>query len=163
MPFDAFMKIKDIPGESTDDKHKEWLELESYSFGNTQQGSGNTSAVGGESGGRVNWQDFHFATVFSKASPKLVKACCDGQHIGEINVELCRATGEKSKFIEYKFTECFITGVQTGGGRGGGDRPVDQVSFRYGKVEVIYTEYGNDGKKKGDVKAHWDLRINKGG
>jgi len=25
MPFDAFLKIATIPGESTDDKHKDWI------------------------------------------------------------------------------------------------------------------------------------------
>ena len=27
MAFDAFIKIDGIPGESTDEKHKEWIEV----------------------------------------------------------------------------------------------------------------------------------------
>ncbi|WP_353327541.1 type VI secretion system tube protein Hcp, partial [Chitiniphilus shinanonensis] len=27
MAFDAFIKIDGIPGESTDDKHKDWIEI----------------------------------------------------------------------------------------------------------------------------------------
>ncbi len=27
MAFDAFIKIGDIPGESTDDKHKDWIQI----------------------------------------------------------------------------------------------------------------------------------------
>jgi hypothetical protein len=28
--FDSFLKIDGIPGESTDDKHKDWIEVISY-------------------------------------------------------------------------------------------------------------------------------------
>jgi len=31
MAVDVFLKIDGIPGESTDDKHKEWIEILSYS------------------------------------------------------------------------------------------------------------------------------------
>ena len=27
MAFDAFLKVDGIPGESTDDKHKDWIEI----------------------------------------------------------------------------------------------------------------------------------------
>ncbi|MBP8214834.1 MAG: type VI secretion system tube protein Hcp, partial [Propionivibrio sp.] len=30
MAFDTFIKIDGIPGESSDDKHKEWIEIVSY-------------------------------------------------------------------------------------------------------------------------------------
>ena len=33
MAFDAFLKIDGIPGESTDDKHKDWIEVLSFDFG----------------------------------------------------------------------------------------------------------------------------------
>ena len=35
MAFDAFLKIDGIPGESTDDKHKDWIEILSFDFGMT--------------------------------------------------------------------------------------------------------------------------------
>jgi hypothetical protein len=33
MAFDAFLKIDGIPGESTDDKHKDWIEILSFAHG----------------------------------------------------------------------------------------------------------------------------------
>ena len=30
MAFDGFIKIDGIPGESTDDKHKDWIEILSF-------------------------------------------------------------------------------------------------------------------------------------
>ena len=33
MAFDAYLKIDGIPGEALDSKHKDWIEITSYSFG----------------------------------------------------------------------------------------------------------------------------------
>ncbi len=49
MAFDAFLKLDGIPGESTDDKHKDWIELLSYNWGATQMGSATASSSGGAS------------------------------------------------------------------------------------------------------------------
>ena len=49
MAFDAFLKIATIPGESTDDKHKDWIEVLSYSWGVSQQTSGSRSSGGAAS------------------------------------------------------------------------------------------------------------------
>jgi type VI secretion system secreted protein Hcp len=113
MAFDAFIIIKGIPGESTDDKHAGWIELLSYNFGCSQSGSGQMSATGAHSGGRADFQDFSFSHIASKASPKLMLALANGTHIDEINIELCRATGDKQKFYEYKFTKCMPSGKKT--------------------------------------------------
>jgi type VI secretion system secreted protein Hcp len=162
MAFDAFIKIGDIAGESTDDKHKGWIEISSYSLGESNATAGATSGTGGFSGGRVDFSSFNFTFDLSKASPKIALACANGQVIPEIKVELCRATGKKEKFLEYKFTNCFFQSYQTGGSSGG-ERPQDSAAFAFARVDLVYTEFDDKGGKEGDVKFHWDLTANKGG
>ena len=49
MAFDCFLKIEGVPGESTDDKHGDWIELLSYSHGVSQPSSGAQSSGGARS------------------------------------------------------------------------------------------------------------------
>jgi type VI secretion system secreted protein Hcp len=165
MAFDAFLKIKTIPGESTDDKHKDWIEIMSYSWGVTQPGSGAVSSGGSRTAERCDHQDFSIVKTLDKASPKLFLACCNGEHIDEISLELCRAGGDKQRYMEYKMNDVIVSTQRPGGSAQGGESlPLEEVSFKYGKVEVTYTETDHKtGKPKGDVKAHWDLHVNKGG
>ena len=44
--FDAFLKINGIEGESQDDKHKNQIEILSYSFGASQTATGAASSGG---------------------------------------------------------------------------------------------------------------------
>jgi type VI secretion system secreted protein Hcp len=78
---------------------------------------------------------------------------------------LCRATGDKQKYMEYKLTDVLVSSVRPGGSSKGGETlPLEEVSFNYGKLEITYTQTDQKtGKPKGDVKANWDLVANKGG
>jgi len=165
MAFDCFLKIGTIPGECTDDKHKEWIEILSFSHGLSQPGSGSVSSGGARSAERCDHQDFSVVKTLDKASPKLALACCNGEHIASIKMELCRATGDKSKYMEFDLSDVIVSSARPGGSAEGGEAlPLEEVSFNYGKIEWIYTETDHKtGKPKGDVKAHWDLVTNKGG
>jgi len=165
MAFDCFLKVDGIPGESTDDKHKDWIEILSYHCGVSQPASGSSSTGGGRTAERCNHSDFSIVKALDKASPKLFLACCNGEHIPEVTVELCRAGKDKQKYMQYKMTDAIVSSVRPGGSAQGGETlPLEEVSFNYGKIELILTEIDHaTGKPKGDVKANWDLKANKGG
>ena len=165
MAFDCFLKIEGIDGECTDDAHDKWIELLSFSHGLSQPASGSASSGGGRSAERCDHQDFSVVKTLDKASPKLNLFCCNGTHIGEIKMELCRAAESKEKYMEYVMNNVIVSSVRPGGSAQGGEAlPLEEVCFNYGKIEWTYTETDHKtGKPKGDVKAHWDLTTNKGG
>ena len=81
-----------------------------------------------------------------------------------VTLELCRATGDKQKYMEYKMSDVLVSSVRPGGSSKAGETlPLEEVSFNYGKIEITYTQTDQTGKPKGDVKANWDLSANKGG
>jgi type VI secretion system secreted protein Hcp len=75
MAFDTFVKIDEIPGESTDDKHKDWMEVSSFAWAATQKTSATASSSGGASTERATFDDLTFSKTYDKASPKLALAC----------------------------------------------------------------------------------------
>ena len=156
---DYFLKIQGIEGESQDSKHKGEIDLESWSWGETQSG---THATGGGGGaGKVSMQDFHFVMKVNKASPKLLLACANGEHIKEA-VLTCRKAGkEQQEFLKLKLSDLLVSSFQTGGSGHGDIVPTDQISLNYSKIEYEYKEQKPDGSLGGAVKAGWDLKTNK--
>jgi type VI secretion system secreted protein Hcp len=162
MPGDAFLKIEGIPGESTDEKHKDQIEILSYSHGVSQMASASESTAGGKTTGRCDHQDFSIVKELDKASPLLNLFCCKGEHIKKMTLELCAATGDKSPYMRYEFENLIISSISIGGG--GGGIPTESVTFNYNKINWIYVDTDHEtGKKKGEVKKWWDLATNKGG
>lgn len=165
MAFDCFLKCDEIDGECTDDKHQKWIELLSYSHGVSQPSSGSVSSGGARSAERCDHQDFSIVKTLDKASPKLNLFCCNGKHIPTVKVELCRATENKTKYMEYIMTDVIVSSVRPGGSAQGGETlPLEEVSFNYGKITWNYIETDHKtGKPGGNVETHWDLVTNKGG
>lgn len=163
MAFDAFLKIDGIPGESTDDKHKDWIEVLSFNHGVHQPSSATASSAGGGTTERANFEDFTIVHHIDKASAKLFENSASGKHHPTVTLELCRAGGDKLKYLEIKMEEVVISGVQVGGASKAGDAfPTETVTFNFGAIKTTYTQQKRaDGTGGGNVTGGWDLRSNK--
>jgi type VI secretion system secreted protein Hcp len=157
--FDCFIKIDGIEGESADDKHTGWIEVLLYDTSISQKDSSTASSVGGASAERADFGTFNFTKELDKASPKLALACADGTHINTIVLEICRAGGDKLKFMEYKLTNCIICDVHTTGA--GGDLPFEILKISFGKIEWSYVQQKRaSGGAAGNIAAGWNLEKN---
>ncbi len=158
MAYDTFIKFDGIEGESTDARHSGWIEIQSYAFNISQSVSRTASSAGGASAERANFSHFGFTKLMDKASPVLAMACADGTHMDTIVVELCRAGGDKVRFMQYTFTNCMINGFNTSTH---GGFPEDDVHFVYGKIEWCYTRQTRaNGQPSGNMARAWSLEKN---
>jgi len=161
MAIDMYCKIDGIDGESTDDKHKDWIEVLSFDWGVSQPVSVG-SATGGRTAGRADFQDFGITKLVDKASPNLALYCASGKHISKVVVELCLAAEEKHPFMKFTLEDVVVSSVSPGGAAEAVEpRPTESVTFNYGKIEWEYTPIDQTGKKGASVKQGWDLEANK--
>lgn len=158
MACDVFLKIEGIDGECTDDAHKDWIELQSFNHGLSQQVS-SASATGGRTGGRADFQDFSVTKTVDKATPDLNLHCCNGKHIPKIEVEVCLATEDKHTFMKYEMEDVIVSSISVGGGSYD-DRPTESVTFAYGKIKWEYTPIDNTGKAGAAADRTWILEEN---
>jgi type VI secretion system secreted protein Hcp len=163
MAYDAFLKIDGIPGESLDDKHKDWIEILSYSHEMTQPSSATVSSAGGGTTERVDHGDLRITKHIDKASPKIYESLSKGAHIPNVIIEFCRAGGDKLKYLEIKMEQVIIAGARPGGTSKHEDGfPVEEIDFNYGKIKWTYTQQKRaDGTGGGNVAGGWDLVANK--
>lgn len=171
--FDYFIKIDQIPGESTDEKHKDEIEVLSYQFGMEHGDAGSSSTGGARTAGRVRHKPFQFTKVIDKASAKLLEKCCNGTHIPKAVFTAHRAQGDKQKYLQIDFTDIIVSNWKAapqpaversiaGEGGGGVMLQEESVELNYGSIKFTYTATDHKtGKAAGDVVAGWDLIANK--
>src|SRR5919107_4929280 len=135
MAVDMFLKITDVKGESKDKTHKEEIEIESFSWGATQQGA--SSHGSGAGAGKVSMQDFHFVMRNNAASPTLFLFCANGKHLKEAKLTCRKAGGKQENFLVVTMSDVLISSYQTGGS-GAGEVPMDQISLNYSKIAIEY-------------------------
>jgi type VI secretion system secreted protein Hcp len=162
MAYDAFLKIEGIPGESQDDKHKDWIEILDWKHEMTQPSSATASSAGGGTTERVDHGDVEITKHIDKASPKIWEALSKGTHIPSVVIEFCRAGGDKLKYLEIKMDQVIISNARPGGSKHDDAFPTETVSFNYGKIKWTYTQQKRaDGTGGGNVAGGWDLIGNK--
>lgn len=158
MAVDYFLKIDGVDGESLDAKHKGFIDVESFSWGATNQASAVPGGGGGA--GKVSMQDFHFVMRANSASPKLFVASASGKHIKEAVLTARKAGGDQLEFLKIKFSDILVSSYQQAGSADG-VTPNDQVSLNFSKIEVEYRSTDAKGTAGSPVRGGWDLKANK--
>jgi len=154
--IDFFLKMDGILGESKDLKHKGEIELESFSWAETNPSKPSAARGGGSGAGKVAMQDFHFVTRVNKASPLLFLACATGKHIKEAILTARKAGKGQLDYLVFKFKDLIISSYQVGGSEAAG-APMDEVSFNFASIDFEYREQKPDGTLASPVRAGWDL------
>ena len=154
-----FLKLDGISGESTDSAHKGEIDIDSWSFGVSH--SGTTSGGGGGGAGKASFEDFHFVSRISKASPALFLACASGSHIKEALLSGVRNSGigKGTDFLKYKLRDVIVTGVVQSDAADA--VPTEQFSLNFSKVEMSYTPQSASGKIERKITVGWDVKANK--
>jgi type VI secretion system secreted protein Hcp len=160
MANSMYLNIEGAKGTCLESKHKEWIEIESYSFGGSQA---STQSYGSGAGaGKVSFQDFHFTVKAGKESPVLFGFMCSGQHIGKIELHESKAGGKDPvNFVEVILTDCFVTSYQMSDSSGSPE-PTCSYSINFNTAKFKYQAQNDKGAKEGGpIEAGWDAKQNK--
>ena len=159
MAADIFAKIGDIKGESLDAKHKDEVEILSWSWGVSQSGS-ITGSGGGA--GKASFNDFNFTHHIDKASPVLLKACATGQHIKEATITARKAGKGQQEYLIIKMNDILITSVNPSGS-GDTAATAENVALQFAKVDLEYRPPKADGSLDAGLHFKYDIKGNKEG
>src|SRR5881398_2761473 len=134
MASDIFAKLGDIKGESLDSKHKDEIEVLSYSWGVANAGSMGYGSGGGE--GKAQFHDLSFTHKIDKASPVLMQACATGVHLKEATITHRKAGKGQQEFLVIKMNDVIVTAIVDAESRE--DQSAETVSLAFAKIDVSY-------------------------
>jgi len=157
MAADIFAKIGEIKGESLDDKHKDEIEVLSFSWGVSN--SMNIVSGGGGAAGKATFHDLSFVHNIDRASPMLMQACATGAHLPEATITQRKAGKGQQEFLIVKMSDIIITGVSYDNSAAG----VETVSMAFGKIDLEYKPQKSDGSLDAGIHFKYDLKANKVG
>jgi type VI secretion system secreted protein Hcp len=159
MATSTYLKADPIKGESTDDAHKDWIEIFGFDLGVSQPVSG-PSGTGGRGAARADFQNLTITKSIDTATVDFKIYCAQGKHIAKLELEICQETGSKVCYKKFEFENVMVQSVSVSGG--GSDRPSETVSFVFDKIAYSYTPINNDGTAGTTVgPKKWNLQTNK--
>jgi type VI secretion system secreted protein Hcp len=156
---DYYLKIDGVDGESVDEKHKGEIELESFSWGESNSGRVTGGAGGGT--GKVNPQDITISKYVDKSSPMLFLSCAVGSHFkSAILTSRKQGQGGQQEYLKVKLEDLLVTSYQVAGGQGGG-KVTDHFTLNFAKMYVSYFPQKQDGSLGAEVKQAYDFAVHK--
>jgi len=160
MAADIFAKLGDIKGESLDDKHKDEIEVLSYSWGVSNAGSMASGSGGGE--GKASFHDITFTHYMDKASPVLMQTCATGTHLKEATITHSKAGKGQQEYLIIKMNDVIVTSVQHGSS-GGDGAPSENVTLSFAKIDFQYKPQKADGSLDAGIHFKYDIKARKEG
>jgi type VI secretion system secreted protein Hcp len=151
---DYFLKLDGIPGESADAKHKDEIELVSFSWGATQSAA--ASPAGGGAG-RAQFKQFEFLMHVNKASPQLFLATVSGKHIKEANLSVRKVDKTQLEYLKIKFTDVLVSSFQEAASA---EAPEETIAFSFAKIEMQYLTQQASGAPAPPISVGWDISQN---
>jgi type VI secretion system secreted protein Hcp len=144
---DMFFKVKgakhgDIQGESQDQKHKNEIEVLSWSWGM----QGKSSLGGGPATGKATMRELRIVKKVDKASTALMSALRGNEPIKEGILTLRKTGGSKIEYLKITINDGRVMSLDVDAGDASGSSTlIERVSFSFNKIAVEYTPQGGDG------------------
>jgi len=158
--MDMFLKIDGIEGESPDSKHKNEIDVLSWSWAIKHPATA-TGTGGGGATGKPEFSDLTVRKYVDKASPDLFLSAAMGEHIKSV-VLTVRTEGKTAiDFFKMTLSDVLVTSVANGG-TAADDRLLEDITLNYRKVEMRYVPIGPDGGPGSAIVRSYDLRLMKG-
>jgi type VI secretion system secreted protein Hcp len=157
MAVSMVMKVEGADGES---KFKtSYVDVDSFSWGATQAQSMATGGGGGAA--RVDYHDLHVSCKIDKATPGILKHCSNGKHLGKVELECYKASGDPKGMMYCKITlqDVIVTSVQFAGADGSGPVAIT-YGFQGAKVKTDYTVQTDQGGAGASNSMGWDVKLN---
>jgi type VI secretion system secreted protein Hcp len=155
---DQFLKMDEIQGESNDDKHKGEIDVLSWSWAVKTPVS--TRIDGGATVGKPVFSDLTIRKYVDKATPNLFFYSVMGRDNPTVTLTL-RQVGERPvEFFKIKLYNCLVTSVANGG-TSEDNRPLEDITLNYSKIEMTYVPVGPDGLPDAAIMRGFDLTQSK--
>ena len=159
MALSIFARIGTIKGESRDARHKDEIDVLSWSWGVAQSGTG--AQGGGAGAGKASFHDFAFTHHVDKATPLLMKACATGVHLKDATVTVRRAGAGQQEYLVISMKDVLVTSVSTSVGAEGD--ALEVVVLTFAKVDLEYRPQKPDGSLDTGVHFTYDVKAQKAG
>ena len=160
MAATIFARLGTIKGESQDARHKDQIEVLSWSWGVSQSGA--VAHGGGGGAGKASFHDFSFTHHIDRATPALMRACATGEHLKDATITVRKAGKGQQEYLVITMTDVLVTSVSMSVGAEG-DASVEGVALAFAKVDLEYKPQKPDGSLDVGVHFSYDLKANKAG
>lgn len=151
-----YMQFADLPGTVTESSHRNWIEINSFTFG---AGRGITSRTPGNTTNReastVSISEISVSKEMDETSPKLFTLACIGTG-KQVKIDFCRTGSAPLVYASYELSNALVSSYSVSGD-GSGQNPRENLTLNFDKITFKYTPYTAAGEPGSPITSTYDL------
>jgi type VI secretion system secreted protein Hcp len=158
--FHCSLEIDGITGESLDSRHRDRIDVLSFSWSETQNVPVQSGLGAGV--GKVHVTDLHLVARTGTASPRLMVACASRQAIPAARLTCHLAGTVDAEFLVVTLAGARVTSYQVAGAVDSDALPTDEIALHFADIKIEYRVRRPDGTLGSVVTGEWNVRENRG-
>jgi type VI secretion system secreted protein Hcp len=131
----VFVNVPGINGGATEQNHKQWIPVDSMTFGVNRNISMTTGATTGREAALPNLSEVHISKDMDLSSIELYGWAVSQYTAKCVKLDIV-TTGRADPFTQYQLENCVISGYSVSAGA---SMPVETISFSFTKCTVKFT------------------------
>mgnify|MGYP001826789765 CR=1 FL=1 len=159
IPNSIFLQLDGLTGSSTEDKHKEWIELVTVAWGGHNPTSRGTD--GNVKAGSVSFQGLSCVKTVDATTPVLLDKMANGQAIPKGKIEICKQDKGMTPILTYELTTVFVAAISLDAVSGDASVQNENLMLDFREVKVIYQKQNPDGTDGAKSEFAWNIGQNK--
>lgn len=149
-----YFQIDQINGDATHETHKQWMDIQSMHWNVSRNVNTLAGAAANREASEPAVSEVTLTKVSDSSSTKLFQEACTGRQGREATIHMVTTGSPGEVYIEYKLHNALVASYTVSST---GDRPVEQVTLNFTKMEVKYTPYDENNTPKSPMIASYDL------
>ena len=156
MPTNVFAKYDGVDGESQDANHDKWIDVNMVDWGSNKPGGGATGQS--RRRGNVVTGDMVLDVEYEKSIIKLQEKMNMGEVIPKLEIsQTANYGGARCEYLLYELKNVQITEIRVSASGNDESPPRVTISNNFEEYKIKYTEYDNEGNKKGNAETTWKV------
>lgn len=150
-----------VKGSVTEEKHKEWIELNSFQWGVGRSISTPVGHAANRESSSPSVSEIVVTKHMDIASVGLLQAALGGEDPVDTHIEFTQTSGSKGEqrvFLKFELKNTMISGFSMSSG---GDRPSESITLNFTKIHEEFTPTKEEHKQGTAPKVDYDLSLAK--
>ena len=156
-----FLDYEGIKGESSDSGHKDWVDVDAWSWGVSRKITSSTSTRGDRESSNAVVSDLKLTKKMDSSSNKFfIESCCGTGKTVKLHLTKTGQGSGTDTYMEYILRNALISDYKVGGISDDVNRPTESITISFVEMEAKYIPYDEDGNASAPDAVGFDTATN---
>ena len=155
-----YLKMDGIDGDATHEQHKKWLTVDSVQWGVGRSIVTRSGSTMNREASEPSVSEVVISKSADASSPKMFGEACTGKEGKKVVIDFVTTGSPGDTYMQCTLNDTLVSSYSISSG---GDRPQENISLSFSKMEMKYIPYDEKHKPGSPIVVNYDLTSTKSG